>query len=739
MTRFFVALAAWSCLTSAAQAATWDEPSDRFVDRGGIHHWEQLSQGQVGVVLPSRGRLALYLSYRALTLDPKALAAANESAKLARQRREEADRRGGAIQAWATERGLDLKAAPGWSAWGVDRAFGPGIFGGYVNCAPDAFRLAVDTLADLRRRKDVKAQEVAEWVAAQDAVFAFCSDGPGASKAGAETRPTTPAALPARAAPLLRQLRAYQIAAALFYGGNHAAALAAFDAIAKTPGHAMRGWAAVAGLRTVLRTATLDLEWERTYAETRVAGLDPADVERRLAAAREHMRQVEAHAVGELRTRTSAILASKELAPVHEVTRSTLDSGLRSLAPAAWWTQAAERLAQLEQHPLDDDGTLLRWAETVGNRVDLTQLAELDTLRARHDFLDWIATIQACTDSPASPHARGRCDDAHAHALVTWAGKGGPAWLVAALATTRTPVSAEESLLRAAAQVPTDRPEWESVRYHAVRLLAAAGRREEAVRQADEALKLVKQGSDARQLLLQQRFALSRTLAELGPFLARSLGKNGAAIGADGDRLLNRTLASEDLLALAELPQTPRALAAELYVSAWFRADLVGKPQIAEAAARRAKAEFPQLASAVDFYLTTKPAMRHASLVIAAMSSPISPVVGWRRTPRRSVWWCAVEPAAFAAQEAKERTPPPPSLTGLVDAREEQAKLRALGPGGTYEVGQLIAVAKALPLSRKDARPLFESGLKALESDGCPNPDAPRLRAELEEALGALR
>jgi hypothetical protein len=88
-----------------------------------------------------------------------------------------------------------------------------GLLRHYLNCNDDAFRTAASTLERLHAKP-----YAADWIAAQDMVFADCSQG---------------AAIPAPASdPQLRPDRAYQIASAKFYSEQYDAARQDFQTIA---------------------------------------------------------------------------------------------------------------------------------------------------------------------------------------------------------------------------------------------------------------------------------------------------------------------------------------------------------------------------------------------------------------------------------------------------------------------------------------------------------------------------
>jgi len=88
-----------------------------------------------------------------------------------------------------------------------------GYFDTYLNCNDDAFRTAASTLQRVRRTAGA-----ADWIAAQDVVFADCSQGADIPQPASD--------------PQLRPDRDYQIASAKFYSEQYDAARQDFQAIA---------------------------------------------------------------------------------------------------------------------------------------------------------------------------------------------------------------------------------------------------------------------------------------------------------------------------------------------------------------------------------------------------------------------------------------------------------------------------------------------------------------------------
>ena len=119
-----------------------------------------------------------------------------------------------------------------------------GYFDSYLNCTDDAFRTAAATLQRWRGKPGER-----DWIAAQDVVFADCSQG------AAIPPPTSD--------PQLRADRAYQIAAAKFYSEQYDAARQDFQSIAadaSSPWHEMAPYLAARCLIRGGKLAEADAE-----------------------------------------------------------------------------------------------------------------------------------------------------------------------------------------------------------------------------------------------------------------------------------------------------------------------------------------------------------------------------------------------------------------------------------------------------------------------------------------------
>ena len=216
----------------------------------------EFAQGKLGVVSPTYKRFFLVVAYRYLSgvglndAERKALFPPNSTGS---------PRTASPDQAWLAVR----KTVPGAKEIrfiDLDRAgFEPNNYDYFRNCNEDAFRVASDTLTARVKQFGASSPTVADWLAAQDTVFANCSG----------KQPVIPA--PA-SDPRLRADRAYQVAAAKFYAGQYDAAHADFQQIAAdspSPWHAIAPYLEA---RCTLRKG----DFAKAADELRAIAADPA-------------------------------------------------------------------------------------------------------------------------------------------------------------------------------------------------------------------------------------------------------------------------------------------------------------------------------------------------------------------------------------------------------------------------------------------------------------------------------
>jgi len=482
----WLALAALAPLSHAAQAVD-DSDLPETLRRGyvgpivGPADDRAYAHGTLGVIRPSYGRASLYVAWRVMHLPAGAVAKESHRRERSWVRRAEPESAPGEdeIQAWLAARGAVQPqaptVAPDFFRHGKLKLEGAGEIDTVEGqCGPDAFAFAARTLRGLVADASLKPADRRAWIAGQDAVFARCSWTPGKTPA-----PPLPAALPANAPAKLKALNAYQRAAALFYGDEFAAARQAFDAIAATPGHPMRAWATLGALRSVVRDAVRDADWDAAVADAwtrrqlRGAEFSAAVAE---PAAR-HRARFEA-AMREVDARAKAAAADAKLEPVHAAVAYTARRAQVQLAPAVPLGVAMDALDRAEDNPYAS--SMLDLFQELYPQVapDRPQGALAASLR-RHEWFDFIATIQACTDQPKATDPAA-CDAEHGHALARWQETQDNAWLLATLMTARQPSAADLPAADAARAVAADRSGWASLQLYAARVLRAQGRVAEA-------------------------------------------------------------------------------------------------------------------------------------------------------------------------------------------------------------------------------------------------------------------
>ncbi|WP_310341333.1 peptidylprolyl isomerase [Pelomonas aquatica] len=531
--RLGCALAALALMPSGHAAPTDDTDLPETLRRGyvgpivGPADDGAYARGTLGLIRPSYGRASLYVAWRVMHLPVGAVAKESHERKGSWLEGSAVSQTGAdEIDAWLAARGALQQRAPAvrpdYFRPGKLTVAGAGEIDTVEGqCGPDAFAFATRTLRELVADASLKAADRLAWIAGQDAVFARCTWAPGKTAA-----PPLPALLPASAPARLKALNAYQRAAALFYGDDYVAARQAFDAIAAVPDHPMRPWATLGALRSLVRDAVRDADWDAAVADAwtkrqlRGAEFSAAVAE----PAVRHRARADA-ALTEISARAQAAAADAALAPVQAAIGYTLRRALLQLGPMAPLRLAMEKLDRVEDNPYAL-GTLDLFQQLYPQVAPDRPLGELAAVLRRHAWFDFIATVQACSDAPKAADAAA-CDAEHGHALARWQESKDNAWLLAALMTARQPAAKDLPAAEAARAVAAGRPEWASLQFYAARVLRAQGRGVDA-RAAVEAV--------AASRVVHRR---DRALLEADePGLARQPAVTEAQVRAEYDRFV---------------------------------------------------------------------------------------------------------------------------------------------------------------------------------------------------------
>ena len=336
------------------------------------------------------------------------------------------------------------------------------------DCNDNAFETAAATVTSRAKTWGQASPELVDWIKGQDAVFSNC---PGKQS-------VMPAAASPNSSSLFKADRNYQTAAAKFYSGNLSGARQDFESIAKdteSPWHGIAGYLAA---RCLVRQA--------------FAGQVSTD---------DGMAKFDHDIMQEAATTLRALLKQKTVGISHQAIQNELNFVRLRLEPVARIRELSAALAgpeqdqDYEQHLQDltwyldinldskavredsNEYDVLRGDQVGKDPQQIAQAMdaqfaaaykELASLRASSPLVDWLITLQSPAESAA------------AHALEQWRSTHETAWLVAAIAKTKSADSHTSELIEIAAQIKPDAPAWESITYHRIRLLLALNRTDEA-------------------------------------------------------------------------------------------------------------------------------------------------------------------------------------------------------------------------------------------------------------------
>ncbi len=662
---------------------------------------EKFAGGELGVLQPTLARSYLVVAYRLLG-----------TARFSAREREDL------LSLWKER--LDLSPSEGdnsWpSAWVTVRQTVPGVspagqleiyrhrekpnqFETYVNCQKDAFETAAHTLSERIKTFGAGSEVIREWVAAQDSVFANCSEG--------QHLPPPP---PAGAAPVIRADRAYQMAAANFYAGNFEEAQKQFEAIAHDSDSEWRELSAYLAGRVFLRKASLG---------------QPEKKEESLLQAESAFKKV---------------LSDRTLAKVHPSATRLLKLVRLRLHPDLRLRELAQSLVKQNNETLKQDllDYTILFDSFVGDE-DSDQTKEFPEALRQDDLSDWIVTVET----------RGR--QALNHAVDRWHATTSPRWLIAALGKVGASDPEAPALLASAEKIDPQSPAFATAAFHQIRLQVESGKVDQARARLDELLRRQKPPLPVSSLnfFLGQRMRLATNLEEVLQYAQRipagfSWNEDGRELpadvaedsdlkslagqplfDADGALLLNEKLPLSVMQQAATGRFLPEHLRRDVAQATWLRAVLQDDSKVATELAPILRTLEPSARPLLDAYLAPQPEdARKFSGIFAWLKLPgLQPAVHsgiGRRSPLdtqdsyRDNWWCAGTIPAPAAAQGDEQTLPEktsaaalaitsPSFPSFLSeaqkeaARNQQARLIALGPAPNYLCRFVIAWVEKHP------------------------------------------
>jgi hypothetical protein len=502
-----------------------------------------------------------------------------------------------------------------------------------LNCAEDAFRVAIHTLDARRRQFGVASLSFRSWIDAQDKVFENCQGGP------AVIPPSSTSGLPV----LIRADRDYQIAAAYFYAGHYQTALDLFRRISQATASP---WSMISRY-LVVRTLQRMTENKETIES----------------------------AGEQLQSEAQNILADSKLTSIRGMTWNLVErAGIRKRDQNYF-----RELARLLSSKGQDDG----FREELWNYTDMYDgvIGEADpnrlfppekAIRADAsrfqdaDLTDWIFCFQSRDSSTFS------------HSLARWKQTRSLAWLLAALSHASATTAAQDRLLDAGAGVSESSPAFLTSRFHLFRLQEQLGNKQGA-RDGLTALlasPLLKDLPSSMNLFRGLRMLAAPTfedflqfafrkpvmvtfqmnIGEAPNFYGDTAGLRGRMAGDlfdhDATRVLNRDTPFSLLKQAALSDSIPADLRGEALMTAFTRGLMLDE-DLAEIAKKMAVAE-PDLAPLVDKYLqeTSDDGRRFAAAFLILQRPEARPYFasGISRQTRpgkldsyRDNWWCPMD------------------------------------------------------------------------------------------------
>ena len=253
-----------------------------------------------------------------------------------------------------------------------------------LNCPDDAFSTALRTLSDRGDRSARPVPEVRDWLEAQIAVFKNCSSDQGV---------VLPEPAPAAAAAIIRADRAYQTAAAYFYGMRFDEAERRFRAIGEDRASPWRHYGRYLAARCLIRRATVTEQDQSQSASM----LSNAEAE------------------------LQAVIDDPEAASLHHSARGLLDHLAARLHPVDR-LHAVSRVVAESASPTEQDVIDYRWLmdRLIGDTVTMPTAPSSSGKRSSRTS----STTGSWPRREATGGAGARAESVGRQALVALAGAG---------------------------------------------------------------------------------------------------------------------------------------------------------------------------------------------------------------------------------------------------------------------------------------------------------------------------
>jgi len=636
---------------------------------------DQFTAGRLGVVSNTWARSYLVAAYRNLSGNPFSESEAKAMKSLWDDRLNNAS---DAYDESSIKKWNEARQAAGAPAAVEIQAYRnrdkPHEYESFLNCQQDAFVNAANILNERVKLFGNGSPQVKAWLAAQDTVFANCTEGKHLPEAAAASDET-----------LVRADRAYQMAAANFYATNFDEASRQFDTIARdkqSPYHVIAPYMAA---RSLLRKGS--------FAEKEDDG-------------RPFLLEAE--------NRLSEILKDDSLKLAHHAAARLLNLARLRAHPEEKMHELARVITKKDA---TEDFKQTVWDYTVLmdkylDAADETAGKQLPASLGADDLTDWIISIES---------------DSNTHATERWEQTRALPWLVAALANADGKQAKLTELLSAAAAVDHSSPAYPSLVFHRVRLLQEANRPDEARAMLDRTLAGERQQftGSALNLLLNKRMMLAQNLEEFlqtAPRVPAGFSDNydgreipedekeaaQTARGAksffdlDAASIFNKAMPAAVMKDAARSRSLPANLRRDVAQAAFVRAAMLDDRETAIQAATVLESELPQVKEFLAAYqkATTPDARRFAAAFLTLKFPGLRPFVsaGIGRTTAvddvdsyRDNYWCTE----------------PPQPQGGPPADDEQSKVKALVAPDFLKGSQALAARQFAALQALGTGPNY--------------------------------
>lgn len=556
----------------------------------------------------------------------------------------------------------------------VDRKQGSYSFwDNQLNCTDGAFENAIVTLAARAKAWGAQSAELREWLRGQDAVFSNCGK-PG----------SLPNAIKPEWPVLLRQDRAYQLAAAAFYAGNFDDAISGFEAVGRDASSPWNRWGEYLAARAEVRKAA-------------ATAVDPAAFDPLLLRAAQE--------------RLSCLEQGTRDPRIRHAVEDELGFIQVRLDPSARLDAVSAALAGPAPDP-----------EFRNHVTDLDWLIGRDDVKPTAELARWIQAMRSGSGKEA-------------------VGRSGLPWLVASLDAVQKDDPRSPSLLEAAAKVPANSPAYVTVNYHRARLLLAEGKTAEARALTTTVLAgLGKDENATRNTLLEERLPTAQTVDEFLADAPRTLIESGSGASllalcgswgkprsgcvktlpptefdGDGAAAFNRQLPLALWLTAAQEKTLPANLRQSVAWAAWLRALGLGDQAMVKQLAPLLPVSVREAAGDSDGFPATMALLRNPGLRPYLQQGVQRSLSFGAMDELRDNYWCGKwGDGEQINEENSAGAPSAPAVERLPFLTAEQAEAAASErmrlnelPQGTVWLGQrTIAYVRSHPDDKEAAEAL---------------------------------